>query len=262
MNESSMASTKNEREQPATRTVPSGVLGGTWAVSAEADEKVWSDATGMRTIPEAQTQSGAKPIPLLAFMGNNTLAAEQYRVIRTKLCQHTRQPKLLLITSPMAGDGKTVTAINLAVALSLQGSRVLLLDFDFRRSAATHMLGFAAAPGFSEVLQGAASLDQSSVKIAPNLFLLPPGVESNCKDLITSLRSRELLEALRSEFDFVVIDAPPIGSIAEYELVESACDGVVFVVRQDHTNRKLWRRAIQKVQKTKQLGVILTCADT
>jgi capsular exopolysaccharide synthesis family protein len=257
-----MASTKIEVEQPIIGDIPAGGPRPPLAVSAQETETAGSDAARIRTT-EVQAHSGARPaIPRRTFGGSNSAAEEQYRLISTKLGQHAQQPKVLLITSPGSGDGKTVTAINLAFALSLHGSRVLLLDFDFQRSTAAHMLGFPAASGFSEILQGESSLDRSLVQIAANCFFLAPGVASKSKELITSNSSRELLDALRSEFDLIVIDAPPIGPIAEYELLEAACDGVVFVVRQDHTDRNLWRQAIQKVPKAKQLGVILNCADT
>ncbi len=68
------------------------------------------------------------------------------------------------------------------------------------------------------------------------------------------------MDICRSEFDFVIMDAPPVGSAAEYELLQLACDGVVLVVRQDHTNRQLWKRALDTVPKSKQLGVVLNCA--
>jgi Mrp family chromosome partitioning ATPase len=69
------------------------------------------------------------------------------------------------------------------------------------------------------------------------------------------------MEEFQSEFGFVIVDAPPIGAVADYELLQQACDGVIVVVRQDYTNRQLWQRALETVPKTKQLGVILNCAE-
>jgi capsular exopolysaccharide synthesis family protein len=202
--------------------------------------------------------------PMLPFDGSDDEAAEQYRIIRTKIQHCPLQPQIVLVSSAMPGDGKTITAINLAGALSLQeDSRVLLLDCDFRRSSATKLLGLSTTPGLGEILRSEASLESSLVRVAqfPNLYLLPPGstLAGNAELLPTS-RWRSLLEVLRSEFRFVVIDAPPIGTVAEYELLQMACDGVVLVVRQDHTDRQLWRRALETVPKAKQLGVILNCA--
>jgi protein-tyrosine kinase len=203
--------------------------------------------------------------PLLPFDGTDTQAAEQYRIIRTKIHHHPAQPRMLLISSAMSGDGKTINAINLAAALSLEENlRVLLLDCDFRRSSATNLLGLAPAPGLAEVLRGEVSLEASLVRIAqfPNLYLLPPGnASSNPAELLSTARWRLLMEEFQSEFGFVIVDAPPIGAVADYELLQQACDGVIVVVRQDYTNRQLWQRALETVPKTKQLGVILNCAE-
>jgi capsular exopolysaccharide synthesis family protein len=203
--------------------------------------------------------------PMLPFDGSDDRAAEQYRIIRTKIQHSPSQPRIVLVSSAMPGDGKTITAINLAAALSLQeDSRVLLLDCDFRRCSATKLLGLNATPGLGEILRSNASLESSLIRVAqfPNLYVLPPGAAlPGNGELLPTARWRSLLEILRSEFRFVVIDAPPIGAVAEYELLQMACDGVVLVVRQDHTDRQLWRRALETVPKAKQLGVILNCAE-
>jgi capsular exopolysaccharide synthesis family protein len=203
--------------------------------------------------------------PLLPFHRDNDEAAEQYRIIRTKINHHPGKPRMILVSSSMPGDGKTVSAINLAAALSLQDDmRVLLLDCDFRRSSATKLLGLAPTPGLGEILRNEASVEESLVRIHqfPNLYVLPPGRTSpGPAELLTSARWQSLMELCRAEFRFVVFDAPPIGSVAEYESLQLACDGMVLVVRQDHTNRQLWRRALETVPKEKQIGVILNCAQ-
>ena len=191
-------------------------------------------------------------------------AAEQYRIIRTKINHHPGQPRVVLVSSPMPGDGKTITAINLAAALSLQQDmRVLLLDCDFRRSSATKLLGLKPTPGLGEVLRNEASLEAALVRIDqfPNLYVLPPGLTApGPAELLTSARWKLLLELCRTEFRFVVFDAPPIGAVAEYELLQVSCDGIVLVVRQDHKNRRLWQRVLEAVPKEKRIGVILNCA--
>src|SRR5580700_11886335 len=112
--------------------------------------------------------------PMLAFDGSNGEAEEQYRIIRTKINHHPGEPRILLVSSTMAGDGKTISAINLALALSLQENRrVLLMDCDFRRSSASKLLGLAAGPGLGEVLRDEAGLEASLVRIKqfPNLYV-------------------------------------------------------------------------------------------
>jgi capsular exopolysaccharide synthesis family protein len=201
--------------------------------------------------------------PILPFDSSDHHAAEQYRIIRTKINHHPGQPRIVLVSSSMPGDGKTISAINLAAALSLQEDlRVLLVDCDFRRSSATKLLGLAGTPGLGEVLRNEASLEAALVRINqfPNLYVLPPGITSpGPAELLTSARWHSLMELCRDEFRFVIFDAPPIGAVAEYELLQLSCDGIVLVVRQDHTNRRLWQRALETVPKEKRVGVILNC---
>jgi protein-tyrosine kinase len=205
--------------------------------------------------------------PMLPFDGCDTRAAEQYRIIRTKLRHHPEQPRTLLVSSPMPGDGKTVTAANLAGVLALQEDiRVLLVDCDFRRSSLTKLLGLdvGGTPGLAQVIRGEASLESSLVSIGqfPNLYVLPPGdTGANASELLTTARWKALTELFKQEFRFTIFDAPPVGAVSDYELLQLACDGVVLVARPDHTNRQLWRKALETVPKSKQLGVILNCVE-
>ncbi len=221
-------------------------------------------------VPTSQSEVRSQAIelgvdsPMLPFDGSDEDAAEQYRIIRTKIHHHPSQPRIILVSSPMSGDGKTISAGNLAASLSLQENlRVLLLDCDFRRSVASRMLGLSITPGLGEALRNEAALESLIVRIEqfPNLYVLPPGEGSSAAaELLMTGRWQSLLQIFRSEFRFVVIDAPPIGAVAEYELLQLASDGVILVVRQDHTNRQLWRRALETVPPAKRLGVILNCA--
>jgi len=205
--------------------------------------------------------------PMLPFDGSDARAAEQYRIIRTKIRHHPAQPKMILVSSPMPGDGKTVSAANLAGVLALQENvRVLLVDCDFRRASLTKFLGLDASgtPGLGEVLRGEATLESALVSIAqfPNLYVLPPGDPSpNPSELLSTAKWEALTQLFRREFQFTIFDAPPVGAVADYELLQLACDGVVFVARPDHTNRQLWRQALEVVPKPKQLGVILNCVE-
>ena len=203
--------------------------------------------------------------PVLPFRGVENQAALQYRMIRTKIGNHPGHPKIIVVSSPMAGDGKTVSAVNLAAAFSLQEEvRVLLMDCDFGRAEASKLLNLPASPGTLDVLRNEAALEAALVRFDkfPNLYMIPPGDRpASAAELVASPQWSAMLEICRLEFDFVILDAPPVGSAAEYELLQLACDGVVLVARQDYTNRQLWKRALETVPKSKQLGVVLNCAQ-
>jgi capsular exopolysaccharide synthesis family protein len=202
---------------------------------------------------------------MLHFCGGYTEATEQYRIIRTKICNHPAHPSIVLVSSPMAGDGRTTTALNLATALSLQEDvPVLFLDCDFRHSAGSRYLGLKRTPGLSEVLRQEATLAAALVRVKefPNLCVLSSGGGPyNPAELLSTVEWNSLTEVLRSEFRFVIVDGPPVGSVAEYELLQLASDGVIVVVRQERTNRQLCRRALRAVPAQKLLGVILNCVE-
>jgi capsular exopolysaccharide synthesis family protein len=203
------------------------------------------------------------PSPLLPFESGHGRPSEQYRILRTKIVQHPKQPHLILLSSPASGDGKSITAINAAAALSLKSdAHVLLLDADFRRSSIHTQLGLPEAPGLAEVLKGASRVEDALVRTQefPNLFVLSAGVPPpNPVELLDSTNFEAFCAQIRSRFRYLVMDSPPVGAVADYDLIQAACDGVVLVVRPDHTNRQLYEKALKIVPRSKFLGVVLNC---
>jgi capsular exopolysaccharide synthesis family protein len=201
--------------------------------------------------------------PLLPFDSNPSRASEQYRYLRTKLVQNPKQPRLILISSPGPGDGKTVTAVNLTGALSLKSSAaVVLVDADLRRASLHRHLGIPKSPGLVDLLRGKCALEEVLIHAEqfPNLFIVPAGEsKENPAELLDSAAWSAISEKLRATFKYVVIDSPPVASVADYHLIEATCDGVVLVVRPDHTRRTLTMQAFETVPKEKSLGVVLNC---
>lgn len=203
--------------------------------------------------------------PLLPFGGDNSHAAEQYRIIRTKILQHPAQPRSLVMTSAESGDGKSVSAVNLAGVLALNPDfNVILIDGDLHRSSLARYFGVDASPGIAEVISGKATLAEAIKRVDPfpNLFFLPGGrSQTGPADLFNTGRWKELTAALKDQFTFCVIDAPPAGVFADFDLIQEQVEGVVLVVREDHTNRMLWMRAIQNIPADKMIGVIMNCVQ-
>ncbi|MBZ5582682.1 MAG: CpsD/CapB family tyrosine-protein kinase [Acidobacteriia bacterium] len=203
------------------------------------------------------------PSPLLPFEDGQWRASEQYRVLRTKIVQHPKQPRVLVISSPAPGDGKSITAINLAAILSLRTeAQVLLVDADLRNSAIHVRMGLPEAPGLADVLRGGCNPEDALINTRelPNLCVMsagaPPG---NPVELLDSAKWPAVCTGFRSLFRYVVIDSPPIAAVADFDLIQALCDGVVLVVRPDHTHRQLLARSLEIVAKQKLLGVVLNC---
>ncbi|MDE3166503.1 MAG: CpsD/CapB family tyrosine-protein kinase [Acidobacteriota bacterium] len=198
---------------------------------------------------------------ILPFDGRDNRAAEQYRIVRTKLTYSPARPRFLTVTSPHVADGKSVTAVNLGGSLALkEGTHVLLIDADLRRSTLSAMLDIPAVPGLADVLRGECSLEAAVVRLEthPGLYVLPSGADgSNPAELFDSESWRNLCAAVRGEFDYVVADTTPAGVVADYELVQAAADGVILVVRPDVTSRRRCYEALDCIAREKLLGVLL-----
>ncbi len=204
-------------------------------------------------------------VPILAFDGSPGRAAEQYRILRTNILQHPKHPAMMAISSADPGDGKTITAINTAAILALKSDyRVLLIDADLRQCSVAPALGIDSGPGLVGVLGGECTLEDAIVRIEqlPNLYVLPSGpLCANPVELLDSAYCNSVIQRLRDGFDFIVVDTTPTAAVADFKLVLQFCDGVLLVVRPDHTNRDSFVRALQIEPREKLLGTVLNSSE-
>lgn len=203
--------------------------------------------------------------PILPFQAGHSREGEQYRIARTKIIHHPSQPRLVVVSSAGSGDGKTVSAINLAGALALKSdAQVMLVDADLRRSSIASLLGLPEQPGLAEYLCGRCSLDDIIIRVEqfPNLCVVPAGKTSaNPAELLESPRWSTACAEFRKRSKVVIFDAPPMEAVTDYDLIAARCDGVVVVVRPDSTNRRLCLAGLANVPKDKLIGVLINCAS-
>jgi capsular exopolysaccharide synthesis family protein len=174
--------------------------------------------------------------------------AESYRALRTALLFSNGDvpPKVIVVTSALAKEGKTTASLNSAVALAYQGAKVLLIDADLRRPELHVCLGLPAEPGLGELLAGQAKLPVQARACAkvPNLFVLPAGRRhSSPAEALGSVPMRHLLNNCRERFDFVVIDTPPVLAVTDAVVLSKSADGVLLVVRSAQTSQQSLLRA-------------------
>ena len=228
--------------------------------------RVQSELRGRAEIPLTQTirtQRLHLPTrsPFLPFDHSNWEAAEQYRIARTRITQHPQKPSVLVVSSPGTGDGKTVTAVNIAASLSLNAEGdVLLVEADFRRGTLHYKLGLSSSAGLGEVLEGRTMLSEALIRTEqlPHLCLLQAGnPASNAGELLDSPQWNDLAKRLRHSFQYVVIDAPPVAGVADYELIQAVCDGTLLVLRPDHSRRAAALHALRAIPKNKLIGVVM-----
>jgi capsular exopolysaccharide synthesis family protein len=233
------------------------------AAAAEAvREPSRAEAPGLSEIRTISLRVPA-PSPLLPFEKSQWRPSEQYRTLRTKLSHHPKQPRLIVISSPESGDGKSVTAINAAGVLALKSEgEVLLLDADLRKATTHAQLGLPQSPGLADLLAGTCTREEALVRTRefPNLYVMSSGTPPpNPVELLDSARWKKLCAELRDVFRYVIIDSPPVGTVSDYELIQAVCDGVIVVMRPDFTNRNLCKSALNFVPKDKFIGVVLNC---
>ena len=192
--------------------------------------------------------------------------AEQYRILRTNFQSLRAKPgaKVIVVTSAVHGEGKSVTAINLALSLARQEKlKVVLVDADMRRGSVPKWLGLGACEeGLSTVLSRSGELDGTLVQLQqPALTILPAGPHpDHPAELLESVAMKRALAILKAQFDFVVIDAPPILPVADAGILAAQADGVLLVVQAGKTQRRTVLQAHEhvKMMKAKLLGCILT----
>jgi polysaccharide biosynthesis transport protein len=191
---------------------------------------------------------------------------EAIRSIRTRLllAEDATTPRTFVITSATPGEGKTLMASNIAVAIAMTGRRVLLVDADLRRPQLHSIFGVTRAPGLSDLLNGGVKpsevLVESSTK---GLFILPVGTEvPNAADLLDGDRLNPLIQGLQQVFDVVVIDSPPVLAVADASIVANAAVSVVFVVASGTTSQEVAQRAVDRLLsvRARVIGVVLNKA--
>jgi capsular exopolysaccharide synthesis family protein len=199
---------------------------------------------------------------LVAALAPQSLAAEQYRSLRTRIsrAESGRAVRTIIVTSPGKGDGKSLTAANLALTMAQEYQhRVLLIDADLRRPTLHQLFGLAETPGLTDVLMGGATLEDSLVPLADHhLTVLPSGVPAtHPAELLGSAAMRRTLDALRTRFDRVILDMPPVSPLADVHIVAAMADGLLMIVRAGVTPKPAIERALAGLDPSKVLGLVL-----
>jgi capsular exopolysaccharide synthesis family protein len=206
--------------------------------------------------------------PAITFATDNSGIAEAFRKLRTNLqfLSVDSPPRLIVVTSAVPNEGKTTTAINIALSLAEAEHSVLLVDADMRRPSLDKYLDLVGSVGLSTVLSGGASLSEVLQESAfPHLTVLTAGATPpNPSELLGSLTARNLLAELREKFDYVIIDNPPLLAVTDAAVLAAISDGTLMVVRYAATKREQISHALRSLEASggSLLGAILTMAPT
>lgn len=187
-------------------------------------------------------------------------AAEQYRVLRQRIERAVgRGSRCIGVTSSTAGEGKTTTAVNLALALALgQRHRVALVDANLRSPSVHALLGLSPSAGLVEVIEGKVELDAALWRFRGDyLHVLPAGRTEAPYAVVASPRLRALLGELRDRFEIVIVDGAPILPTADMLTLGPILDGVMLVVQAGRTRSELIRMALDAIPDVPVLGCVL-----
>jgi capsular exopolysaccharide synthesis family protein len=206
--------------------------------------------------------------PAISFDDDNSQIAEAFRKLRTnlKFLAVDNPPRVIVITSSMPSEGKTVTAINIALALAEADHNVVLVDGDLRRPMLDKHLDVIGTVGFSTVLSGQASLQEVLQKTRfPRVSVLTSGaVPPNPSELLGSLAAQKVLSELRTDFDYVIVDSSPLLAVTDAAILAASADGTLMMARYGQTKREQLAHAVGSLEdiEASLLGVVLTMTPT
>jgi capsular exopolysaccharide synthesis family protein len=198
----------------------------------------------------------------------DSVFAEQFRKLKSVITVHNVASSLrsILVTSCMAGEGKTTVALNLSasVAQGLDDS-VILIEGDLRRRNLTSLFELQNTPGLSDVLEGRATIEEVIIATEINgLIVVPAGSNAwNPAELAGSVRMKTFIRQLGEKYrnSYIIIDSPPIISASEANVLSQIVDGIIVVILADKTRRDMVKRELRTINSEKILGVVLNCAE-
>ncbi|WP_165368462.1 polysaccharide biosynthesis tyrosine autokinase [Serinicoccus sediminis] len=200
--------------------------------------------------------------PLVVEIDPHSPRAEAFRTLRTNLryIDADSQPKTVVFTSTIPGEGKSTTTANLALTLAKSGATVCLIEGDLRRPRLLDYLGLENAAGMTDVLVGRADLDDVLQPWGESMWVLGCGpIPPNPSELLGSAAMTRLIETLEGRFDYVIIDSPPLLAVTDAAILSTQADGVIVIVGTKLVRRDQLDRALGNLQKVDAdvLGLVL-----
>ena len=242
------------------------------ALKRAAEERIFKldKANSMNSVKyefvAKKTADSAVDPRIVAFYDIHSPVSEQYRTLRTNIqgLNPAKPVKAITITSSIHGEGKTITAINLAISLARDSNnkKVILIDADLRRPKVGKYLGINSDSGLADVISNGAQVSDSLFNIGvENLDVLPAGKYlHNPGELFGSTKMINLIGALKSKYDHIIFDTPPIIPVTDAGLIGAHTDGTIMVIKSAHTQRGMINHSetLLKQAQAKLLGYVLT----
>jgi receptor protein-tyrosine kinase len=235
------------------------MLGLALAVAREVLDRTVRTADDLAEVTDAPVLASVgydaemRKAPLLTDLGGFAARTEAFRLLRTNLqfIDLDHRARVLVVTSAVPGEGKTMTSTNLAVALAQTGRTVLIIDADLRRPRVASTLGVDPAIGLTTALVGKTPIEDAiQVHERSGLHVLASGAKPpNPTEILQSKVTHDLIRRLRQSYDMIIIDAPPLLPVADASVLSTLCDGAIIVVRHGQTTRDQVGEAVNRLNQ-------------
>lgn len=240
---------RREAEQASRPVPPKAREQGPEAARQQPPEQAEAAPSAPQPDYAAMSQRNGYAPELCAYHDRGGRLAEEYRSLRTNLLARAPDQRFCyVVTSALGGEGKTVTCLNLALVMAERRDyRTIVVDCDFRRPRVASLVRMDSQPGIAEVLRGEATLaDAVRPTTQPNLFVAPGGRvgAEQLGELVTRAELTEVMESLRSEYDYVLVDTPPVNTVSETAMIGRTVGEALLVVRMNKTHRESVQKAM------------------
>lgn len=232
------------------------------------DHRTLEQITDVGVVGDIPLTKERRKTAAISFDNDNSSGAEAFRKLRTNLqfLAVDNPPRVVLVTSSVPNEGKSVTALNIALALAEAEHQVVLIDGDMRRPMLDKLTGLVGTVGFSTVLSGQIKLADALQKTrVPNLSILTAGaIPPNPSELLGSFAAKRVLDELRDRCDYVIIDSSPLLAVTDAAVLSASADGVLIMARYGETKREQLAHAVRSLGDVgaKLLGAVLTMTPT
>lgn len=196
-----------------------------------------------------------------------SIAAESYRTLRTNIqySSFDKKYQTIVVTSSEPGEGKSTTSGNLALCLAQGDKKVILIDCDLRKPSIHKKFKISNIVGLSDVIIGKEELSSAVHRHNKNLIVLTSGkIPPNPSEMLSSKAMVNLLEALKKEFDYIILDTPPVQAVTDSQILSTKADGTILVVRAERTKKDAVNNAVSLLKKVNAniIGTVLNGLST
>ena len=244
--------------------IPAGSIYGQYLLNSKVDTK--ADITKRTAVPVIAEIGHSADVKNL-IIGNMTRSAiaEQFRALRTNLSFYLNKPtgNLILVTSGSSGEGKSFASINLGNVLALSGKKVLLMELDLRKPTLSSKFGIDNQFGFTNYVNDVKVSAKDVIRplaVHENMYIISSGdIPTNPAEMLLSDRAGSLIEQLREMFDYIIVDAPPVGVVTDAQLLGDYADFCLYVVRHAFTEKSQLEivEDLNANNRMKQLGILV-----